>query len=98
MPATMGPANLTTTKDGPRPQTFEPSALLLIVGSCATGPAPQTHPSTGFAGDRNAVKLVGAIPNGGGLPAGWKDGLHTREATVRVITFQSGFTWIGMTG
>jgi len=28
----------------PRPQTFEPSLLLLIVGSCVTGPAPQTPP------------------------------------------------------
>jgi hypothetical protein len=65
---------------------------LLIVGSWITGPAPQTQPFTGFLGDRNAVKLVGATPNGGTLAAGWKDGLHTSGRTVRVITFQSSFT------
>jgi hypothetical protein len=83
---------------GPRPQTFEPSVLLLIVGSCVTGPAPQTQPLTGFLGERNAVKLVGATPNGGTLAAGWKDGLQTSGRTVRVITFQFSLTWIGTTG
>src|SRR5215472_16306407 len=97
-PPTIGPANLTTTKDGPRPQTFEPSVLLLIVGSCVTGPAPQTQPFTGFLGERNAVKVVGAIPNGGTVAADWKDGLQTSGRTVRVITFQSSLTWIGTTG
>src|SRR5215472_6369248 len=97
-PPTIGPANLTTTKDGPRPQTFEPSVLLLIVGSCVTGPTPQTQPFTGFLGDRNAVKVVGASPNGGTLASGCKDGLQTSGRTVRVITFQFSLTWMGMTG
>lgn len=49
-------------------------------------------------GPGNAEKVVGLTPKGGTLPTGWNDGLQVSGTIVRVITFQSWFRWIEITG
>ena len=80
----------TTTAAGPRPQTLEPSVLLVIVDACTIGPTPQIQPFIGLLGEKNALIVVGAMPNGGTLAPGWWDGLQTSGTMVRVVRFSPG--------
>ena len=70
---------------------------MLTVGIWTTGPRPQSQPSVGFFGDRNAEKTVGPVPTGT-LGSGERSGFQTTGRMVRVMTFQSSLTWIGITG
>ena len=78
---------------GPPPQTLEPRLALLMVGIWTTGPRPQSQPSVGFFGDRNAEKTVGPVPTGT-LGSGERSGFQITGRMVRVMTFQSALTWI----
>jgi hypothetical protein len=48
-------------------------------------------------GDRKAENVVGPVPTGT-LASGERSGFQTTGRMVRVITFQSSLTWIGITG
>ena len=73
-----------------------PSSALLFVGNWRTGPAPQIQ-LPGLAGDTNAVNVVSPMPVVAPSP-GPSDGFQITGRIVRVITFQSSFTEIGITG
>ena len=62
--ATQGPSILISTAVGPTPHTDEPSSGLLAVGSCTTGPAPQSQPMRSYRGERKAEKTVLPMPKG----------------------------------
>src|SRR3954468_9334586 len=81
----------------PPPHTLEPRVELLAVGICTTGPTPHSQPLTGFLGERNAENVVGPVPNGT-VWIGCSDGCQISGRMVRVMMFQSAFTWIGITG
>jgi len=75
------------TADGPRPQVdCDPTFTEVAVGKVATGPTPQTN-FPGFAGDRNAVKLMLLRPKLP-LPPAVKLGCDTSGMIVRVMRFQ----------
>src|SRR5262245_18977783 len=85
-----------TTNDGPSPQFLFPSSALVFVGSWTTGPAPQIH-LPGLTGDRNAVNTVSPRPSVRSSP-GKSGGMEISGRIVRVMTFHSSFTEIGITG
>src|SRR5258708_12340320 len=94
-PKTQCPGMVSRTADGPRPQVdCDPTFTEVAVGKVATGPTPQIN-FPGFAGDRNAVKLMLLRPK---LPPGVNLGCDTSGMILRVMRFQSGLTVIRTTG
>ncbi|WP_294541018.1 hypothetical protein [uncultured Rhodoblastus sp.] len=71
--------------------------MLAIVGSCTTGPAPQSQPLMSGRGTRKAVKDVGPAQTGT-VGTGEASGFQRTGRIVRVMTFQSSLTWKGTTG
>src|SRR5216683_697099 len=96
-PKTQCPGMASRTADGPRPHVdCDPTFTEVAVGKVATGPTPQIN-FPGFAGDRNAVKLMLLRPKLP-LPPGVKLGCDTSGMIVRVMRFQSWLKVIGTTG
>src|SRR5260370_33133217 len=83
--------------DGPRPNVdCDPTFTEVAVGKVATGPTPQTN-FPGFAGDRNAVKLMLLRPKLP-LPPAVKLGCETSGMIVRVMRFPWSVKVIETTG
>src|SRR5713101_8674934 len=96
-PKTQCPGVVSRTADGPRPHVdFDPTFTEVAVGKVATGPMPQIN-FPGFAGDRNAVKLMLLRPKLS-LPPAVKLGCDISGMIVRVMRFQSWLKVIGTTG
>src|SRR5215472_12292062 len=85
------------TNDGPRPQRYDPSFEVELVGIWTIGPAPQINPPFGSAGDKNAEKSVGPMPLVRESPSK-SAGCEITGTMVRVMMFHSGETSIGITG
>src|SRR6516164_11217726 len=85
------------TKGGPTPQRYDPSVESDVVGIWTIGPAPQITPPFGSAGDRKAENSVGPMPLTRESPSN-SAGCETTGTIVRVMTFHSGETSIGITG
>src|SRR5271166_1986899 len=85
------------TAVGPAPQTLEPTVGLVAVGLWTMGPTPQVMPLTGWLGEKNAEKSVGAKACGT-LCAGDRSGFQTTGRIARAMRFQSGVMWNGTTG
>src|SRR5258708_27404065 len=96
-PKTQCPRMVSRTADGPRPHVdCDPTFTEVAVGKVAAGPTPQIN-FPGFAGDRNAVKLMLLRPKLP-LPPAVKLGCDTSGMIVRVMGFQWPVKVTGTTG